>query len=749
MSAQADTSSWTQLGPTNLGGRTLALLIDPGNPATMYAGTAGGGIWKSGDTGASWRPVGDMLPSLAVSALVMDPTSSSILYAGTGYAGTLKSTGRNFDETRGAGVFRSVDAGESWTQLAGSDTMDFHYVNKLALSPATGLLYAATLTGVWRFNVAAGAWVLLQGTSPARRTSPGCFDLTLRADAADNDVLIAACGSFLRGGVFRNAQAQVDGSPWQMVLPNASMGPASLAMGRTSLAMAPSNPDIVYAVVASHTGGPHDNYNQGLLGVWRSTHGGVLGSWKLRLLNDSSNVLSTLLFSDAYHAAGCGHGHRPITPYTNLGWYDNVIAVDPKNSDRVWVGGYDLYRSDDGGMTFGAASYWWATGQPSYIHRFQHALAFSPGYDETANQTLFIANDGGVFVTQNSLAATASGSLSVLCNATNSSVAFSSLNNGFAVTEFFGGAVSPDGAVYIGGSLNGTLKGSDAGGPSGWSTLLEDRGGNVAVDMTTPATLYVASQLRLDGSNDTLDLEKSTDDGTTFHSAAGGITDASFLSIAPFIIDSTYHTTLWTGGSHVWLTEDGARHWFQASGRIVGTSAASISAIASSPANPNYVLAGTDEGIIHYNHVVVSGGNGHMPWNWAKPQSSGGNVSSLTFHPSDANVAYATYATFGGSHVWKTVDGGLTWTAIDGTGTGALPDVEVNSIIIDPANPSSLYIGTDMGIFVSTDDGQSWAKMTAFPNASVEQLVVNVDDASRRTVYAFTHGRGAWRMNLP
>jgi hypothetical protein len=736
----ANTAGWTPLGPTNMGGRTLTLLIDPGNPALMYAGTADGGVWKSSDTGASWNAVGDMLPRLAVSTLVMDPRNSGILYAGTGWAGTRMNSGRNFDETRGAGVFESVDAGDTWTQLAGSGTPDFQYVSKLALSPATGLLYVATLTGVWRFNAAAGVTQLLApGAFLAPGTSLGCFDLALRVDAAGNDVLIAACGSsFLGSGVFRNAQAQVDASSWQMVLTNSSMG-------RTSLAMAPSNPDIVYAVAASYANGPNGDYNQGLLGVWRSTQGGVAGSWELRLLNTSNDILSTLLFSDAYHAAGC-HGHRRV--YTNLGWYDNVTVVDPQNPDRIWVGGYDLYRSDDGGKTFGAASYWWAqTGHPSYVHRFQHALAFSPGYDAATNQTLFIANDGGVFVTQNSLAATASGSLSVLCHDTNSKVAYSNLNSGFALTEFFGGAVSQDGANYIGGSLSGTLKGSDAGGPSGWSTILGNIGGNVAVDRSAPGTLYVASQVSLDGSNGSLALQKSTDGGVTFQPAAGGITDANFLPIAPFILDPTQPQRLWTGGSYVWLTEDGGQHWSQASGRAAGPATASISSIASSPANSAYVLFGTDEGIIQRNLGAVSG-TGHKKW--PKARARAGYVSSLTFHPSETSIAYATYVTFGGTHVWKTADGGRSWTGIDGTGAGALPDLPVSSIVVDPVNPNNLYIGTDMGVFVSADDGQNWAvELTGFPNAVVELLVLQVDQAGARTIYAFSHGRGAWRVRLP
>jgi hypothetical protein len=717
----AASSGWTNIGPGNIGGRTLALAIDPGNPATMYAGTADGGIWKTFDTGASWQPVGDMLPSLAVSTLVMDPANSGVLYAGTGEGSF------NGDAAQGAGVFQSVDAGDTWTQVAGSGTADFFFVNKLALSPATGHLYAATGTGVWRFNAAAGAWAQLL----APGTFLGCFDLALRADAAGNDVLLAACGSFSQGAVFRNSRAQVHGSPWQVVLTNA-------AMGRTSLAMAPSDPETVYAVVTSNANGPRQAYNQGLLGVWRSTQGGAAGSWQPRLLNTSHDFLSTLLFTNPVYAAleQCDFG--PFSEYITQGWYDTVIAVDPVNPDVVWVGGIDLFRSDDGGQSFGAASYWWVQPDPPYNHADQHALAFPPGYNGASNQTLFIGNDGGVFVTRNSLAQTARGNVMVLCNDVNSKVVFQGLNSGFTATQFYDGAVYPDGSAYFGGTQdNGTVGGTDQAGANNWTTLIGGDGGFVAVDPTNADVLY--------GENTGLSIQKSIDGGKTFNFASGAIADNNFLFIAPFILDPTNHQRLYAGGSYLWRTANGAATWSRASARIAGALGASISAIAVSPVNSDQALTGTDQGVIQRSAAATTATGTTV---WPKSQPRAGYVSWLAFDPANALVAYATYATFGGTHVWKTADGGATWTGIDGTGAGALPDLPVNSVAIDPVT-SNLFIATDMGVFVSADGGQSWAlELTGFPDSVVDALVMHVD-ASGRSLYAFTHGRGAWRVSLP
>ena len=207
-------------------------------------------------------------------------------------------------------------------------------------------------------------------------------------------------------------------------------------------------------------------------------------------------------------------------------------------------------------------------------------------------------------------------------------------------------------------------------------------------------------------------------------------------------MDPTNPQRLWTGGNYLWRTNDGAAHWSRASTKIAGSRFNAISAIASSPADPNHVLMGTAEGPIYRNSAALSA-TGSTHWPVAKPRP--GYVSWLAFDPADPKVGYATYATFGGTHVWRTADGGATWTGIDGN----LPDLPVQSIVADPANPTHLYIGTDMGIFVTTDGGHTWAiELTGFPDSVADALVMFAGSAGNRTLYAFTHGRGAWRVNL-
>src|SRR5262249_21272948 len=132
--------------------------------------------------------------------------------------------------------------------------------------------------------------------------------------------------------------------------------------------------------------------------------------------------------------------------WSNQGNYDNAIAVDPMNPDVVWVGGVDLFRSDDGGRNWGIAAFWeLENGQPQGAHADQHVIVFHPGYNGADNQTLFAASDGGIYRTDNALASTATGSRAG-CSPFTTSVVWRTMNHGYAVTQFYHGSVYPGGS---------------------------------------------------------------------------------------------------------------------------------------------------------------------------------------------------------------------------------------------------------------------------------------------------------------
>jgi hypothetical protein len=158
------------------------------------------------------------------------------------------------------------------------------------------------------------------------------------------------------------------------------------------------------------------------------------------------------------------------------------------------------------------------------------------------------------------------------------------------------------------------------------------------------------------------------------------------------------------------------------------------------------VFVGTTRGTIYSTR---RGGSSDWTTVWQGVRPRRGFVSSLTFDPLDSAVLYATYAGFGGKHVWKSLDSGLTWHAIDGQGAARLPNIPIHSLVVDPENRDRLYVGTDLGVFVSLDGGESWAiEIAGFARAVTEWLSLGETPQGERYLYAFTHGRGAWRVPL-
>ena len=512
-------------------------------------------------------------------------------------------------------------------------------------------------------------------------------------------------------------------------------------MGRTSLAIAPSDQRVIYALSASNYPGPNGRFEQALHAVYRSAGAGAPGTWRVQVANTDPVKLNTLILTNPVGSSyvDCGWGDEDA--WVPMGWYCNVIAVDPVDPDLVWAGGVDLFRSDDGGRNWGLASYWFAkypTRYPSYVHADQHAIVFHPDYDGVSVRTMFSATDGGIFRTDNP-----NGYIGLteaaICDPGHSAVEFSDLNHGFGITQFYHGAPYPSGDGYLAGTQdNGTLLGFDQWGRDGWIGVAGGDGGYSAVDPTDIRNLYVESQW--------LGFMRSTDGGHNFEDAVAGITEdfRNFLFITPFVMDPNNSARLWTGGRRLWRTDNRAQEWTAASSINLGS--AQVSALAVAPGNSDFVVVGTTDGFIYRSDAALDAGSNTV-WQNSRPRV--GFVSSLAFDPSTPGVVYATYAGFGGPHVWRSGDGAVTWESIDGTGATAIPDIPVHSIVVDPSNPGHLFLGTDLGVMTSINGGRTWAvENTGFANAVTEWLALGTDDQGSPLLFAFTHGRGAWRVPL-
>jgi len=314
-------------------------------------------------------------------------------------------------------------------------------------------------------------------------------------------------------------------------------------------------------------------------------------------------------------------------------------------------------------------------------------------------------------------------------------VAWTELNNNYEVTQFYHGSAYPDGDTYFGGTQdNGTLRGRQTTGLS-WTRLLGGDGGYTAVDPTDTNVLF--------GEFTGLSIQKSTNGGASFFDAVNGIAgDQGFAFIAPFTMNAANAQQLWTGGWFIWRTTDQAGVWTRASSITAGNG--SVSSVAVSPVNPNMVVVGMSDGYIHYTNTALTN-TGTTNWPFTRPRTV--FVTSVAFDPVDANTVYATFSTFSGVAVYKSVNGGASWAPIVGTGATALPALPVHTIVVDPTNTQRLYVGTDAGVFTSIDGGLNWYKeVTGFANVVTESLGINPTGTKR--LFAFTHGRSAWRVDL-
>lgn len=691
--------NWTALGPGNVGGRVLSFAIDPSNHLRLYAGAAGGGVWKSIDQGGTWAPTSDTMANLAVASLAIDPTNTQVLYAGTGEGDG------SIDSIRGAGIFKTINGGASWTRLASTTTSNWNYVNDIHLSALNAQkVVTANSTGVWTSPDGGTTFTRTQVAS-------NCFYVTSSVNAGVESWL-ASCNSPSPATIYRST----DATTWTPVLSG------EVGMGRTSLAMRGTR---AYALAASTVAGPDrtgdgvGDYKDQLHAIFRSDDSGQ--TWAPTVRNTDPIWGKTLILSGYYSC-------QTFLGTYGQGWYDNTIAVDPLNPDIVWVGGIYNYRSDDGGFNWGRG--------PS-VHPDHHVFVYDPGFNGTTNQILYEGQDGGIFRFDNSRAATGLLPPAPGSNCTAPQVLGTNLNHGFAATQFYHGVPYPDGTRYIGGAQdNATRRGSDASGPNAWTYLTCGDGGYNAIDPVDTNVLYASCN--------GLTIQKSINGGTNFSSAQSGIPGGeSAVFIPPFALDPNNHQILWFGGAHAYRTTDATANWVGASTVFAHPR---VSAIAIAPGNSNRVLMATESGRVYRSNTATTDTSASA---WTENLvNAGGYISSLAFAPDDNNIVYASISTFGRPHVLKSIDGGTSWSNISGSGAGGLPDVPALSVVVDVGDPNRLFVGTDIGVFTSTDGGVSWSvEITGFPNVSTEWLAMT-GDAQTRSLFAFTHGRGAFRAVL-
>ena len=655
-SEQISRTSWTWIGPGNVGGRIRTIAFDPSDSQKIWVGGVAGGIWKTVNGGTSWTSASTFLANMAVSSIIFNPVTPTIMYAGTGEGFY------NADAARGAGILKSTNGGVTWSQLASTNNANFHHVNRLAISPNGTVFMAATRTGLYVSTDAGATWT--------KRISSEVLDV--RFHPTSNFFAMAGGRN---GNVWRTTNG---GTGWALATGIPSVSGFD---GRVELAYAASNPSVIYASVDRNNGE-----------VWKSTDGGKTFTKK----NTGKSYLN------------------------GQGWYDNTIWVSPKNPDHVIVGGLDLWRSVDGGTTFTQISQWYSAPDLS-AHADHHFIAPPPNFDGTSVKTLYFANDGGIYkATDYTTVAKTSG--------------WTELNNNLGVTQFYSLAINPGTGEIIGGTQdNGTLFYKPTTGAQQWKETEGGDGGFSAADRNDANYFY--------GEYVYLNIHRSSNRGVSAQYIYDGIDDAYTSCanfIAPFVLDPTNSNRMLAGGCSLWRSTD-VKALTPTWTRIKPTNGdVPISAIAVAPSNPSVVYVGYNNGDVYRtsNSTAAS-----PTWTKVSAALPARYVARITVSPASAQYAYITYGGFYTQNVWKTVNGGTTWAPRSGSGASALPATPVYSLVIHPTTPTTLYVGTEIGVFFSVDDGVSWMSPSSGPAAvPVDELVF-----AGTTLYAATHGLGMFK----
>ncbi|MGB6688245.1 MAG: IPT/TIG domain-containing protein [Terracidiphilus sp.] len=687
--------AWKLIGPEPVSfygidsGRVSALAIDPANPRIVYMGGAEGGVWKSTNGGETWTPIGDTQVTLAIGAIAIDPNNSNTVYAATGE--------ENFaiDSYYGAGILKSTNGGETWTQLPGGFTgvpCGGDWIGGIAIQPGDSKVVLAAVescyygqAGIYRSADGGQTWAAVY--VPTNAWNPGT---SIFFDAGNGNIAYAALDpGDSPGPAYPTVIKSTDGGlTWKASSGSgANALPAGSNIGRIALAIAPSDPSILYAALA-------DNVNGDLLGLYKTTDAGA--NW------------TQLTGTPDFCSTQC--------------WYDIVLAVSPTNPNFVVAGGVYTYHpggsavatSSDGGHTW--------VDQSAGLHPDTHALAFTPD-----GSTLYTGNDGGVWRTTDPTA---------------NAIPWTDLNYTLAITEFYPGLSMDPGNLnhsYVGTQDNGTERYSGA---LGWPTVACGDGGPTVIDYVDTSTIY-ANCIGLS-------LYKSTDDGSHWNAVTTGFDGTDRTAwVPPLAIDSEHHETLYFGTYRVYRTQNGGSNWKAISGDLTNPNNSNhngtLSTITVARSDDNTVYTGSDDAEIEVtrNALSTSGATWKAVINGLPDRA----VTWIVVDPTTASTAYAGFSGFTGfgdslGHIFKTTNAGSSWTDI----SSDLPNTPVDSILVDPDDPEILFIGTDIGTFYTTSDGASWSALgKGLPNVVVSGLGLHENS---RTLRATTHGRSVWDLNV-
>lgn len=716
---------WTERGPNNVGGRTRVLAADIASPGTLIAGSVAGGIWKTTNDGASWRLTLSTSQIHTTSSIAQDKRSgkTNIWYVGTGeFRGSTTNNTRWGSFYRGDGIYKSTNNGASWTILPSTSsgtpeaTDAFDFVWNVATNPANAAqdeVYAATWNGIYRSTNGGGSWTNVQPSDSS----------LVNTSASATDVAMASTGvvyARTENGGAQRIWRSPDGVAWTNIAP--TNFPTSA--GRIVFGLAPSNPNVVYVFIESANTTPASSGHQ----LWKYTYisgngSGSGGTWENR------------------------GGNLPGGFNSQTG-YDQIVQVKPDDENFVIVGGTDLYSSTNGFSStantsnIGGYQYW-----PGQNHHPDiHSGAFKPG----SPNVYYSGHDGGI---------------SRADDIRLTSMIWTSLNNGYNVTQFYSVAISPDSgdnAIVAGAQDNGS-QATLLPGMSDWEMVSSGDGTVVEMGTVADDRYYTQSQ-----SGPLYRVDRA---GTIFNSFnPAGSNNALFVN--PITLDPNDSRILYYGAgknsaptmtSGLWradnaITATNSTGWTALTATDIGNVTGwvrRVSVIGISKAdNPNVVYYGTTDGIVKrvenatsatptVTDVTPPGLNGGT--------ATGGFVRCVAVDPTNSSKALVAFGNYDFQSLWYTTNGGTTWTDVEGNLAGPGGPSTRWATIFYLNGQLNVFLGTSIGVLMTNAINGSatvWAQAAANEIGNV--LIGYLDyRASDRTLAVGTHSRGAFTTQFP
>jgi len=652
------TETWEPAGPTNIGGRMTDLAVDPTDADIVYAAAAEGGVLRTFDGGQSWTALFDDQPSLSVGAVAIDPADPAVIYAGTGEV----NPGGGSVAYGGAGIFRSLDRGETWACLGLENTGS---IGRIVVDPTNSeRIFVAAMGQLWLDNPERGVYRTTDGGATWERVlyiadHTGCVDLIVRPD--NPEVILAATWQRVRrpeyydyGGPGCAVHKSVDGGDtWSLV--GGGLPAPGQNGGRIGLSLCASQPDVMHAIYADRTG-----Y---FAGLYKSADGGQ--TWT----RTSDGALNNV--------------------FASYGWWFGNVRTHPVNSGWIYVLGFDFCRSTNNGQ-----SYYNASGG---MHVDHHGLAFGAG----ANPVIYNGNDGGVY------------------RSTNGGDAWVKLPD-LPVTQIYRLALDANNplALYCGTQDNGTCR-TLTGALTDWVMILGGDGFQPLVHPQSSSRIWAQYQYGSlyyssngGGSWSSAQNGIGSSDRRNWNSPL--VQDPTSADRRYFGTQRLYRSSGNTSWTAISPDLTGGPHQ-GGSGQVDGI----LTTIAVSPLDGQILWTGSDDG---YVHGTTDGGatwanvSAGLPERW---------ITSVRADPFERQTAYVTVSGWRWGeplpHVYRTRDLGLHWEPI----AGNLPEAPVNDLAPSPLVPEHLLVATDVGVYQSFDGGATWSMVGAnLPRVVVTSLLI-------------------------